>query len=106
MHNGKPVNLRVKVDTGAQINLLPMRTFIKMYPYPTNIPMIEKNNIRLSIYNGKEIEQYRKFDLTLQYDSTQATLYVVDTTGPVLLGLPSFNEPTLVTLHCSVSKSE
>ena len=30
MHNGTPTNLRVKVDTGAQGNLLPMRTFIKM----------------------------------------------------------------------------
>ena len=108
MHNSTPANLRLKVDTCAQGNILPMRTFIKMYPNPINRPMLEKNNIRLSVYNGKVIEQYGKFDLTLQYDSrsTQATFYVVDTPGPVLLGLSSCNELKLVTLHCSVSKSE
>ena len=59
-----PVTLRVKVDTGAQVNVMPLRTFQCMYP--SNIDTegilvrrsLEHRDTILTAYNGQLIRQY------------------------------------------------
>ena len=59
-----PATLRVKVDTGAQGNVMPLRTFQCMYPSDVDIeglPMrgcLEHRDTILTAYNGQQIQQY------------------------------------------------
>ena len=106
-YHGRNAYLRAKVDTGAQGNLLPIRTFNKMYPLDSDRPHLQKNNTCLSVYDGSALQQYGKFELTISSgrNQTKATFYVVDTPGPILLGFPSSIALKLVTMHCAFNKS-
>ena len=56
--------MRVKVDTGAQGNLLPLRVFSGMFPeyMDNNIPKVsvleQCNNTKLTAYNETSITRY------------------------------------------------
>ncbi|XP_030851766.1 uncharacterized protein K02A2.6-like [Strongylocentrotus purpuratus] len=103
-------DLKVKVDTGAEANTLPLRTFRNMYPeqldrqgFPRNLP--DAGTI-LSAYNETLIGQYGTVVIPCKYGDTAWTdtlFYVVQSNGPVILGLQSSVEFGLVTLHCSLN---
>ena len=107
-----PATLRVKVDTGAQGNVMPLRTFQRMYP--SNIDTegilvrgsLEHRDTILTAYNGQLIRQYGTTRLKWVHETTthEAEFFVADTPGPVILGLPSCRKLNLVTLNCAVSK--
>lgn len=99
MPQGKTADLFCKVDTGAQGNVLPLRTFRKMFPDQlsrdkTPIPgdlVRKKPFVRLDAYNGTEIKQYGVINLKLRYKPLSsnwisAEFFIGDTDGPIILG--------------------
>ena len=113
--NGRTADLRVKVDTGAQGNILPLRIFAKMFPeamtgrHPTPGALLRKSNTVLSAYNGTRIPQYGTIVIACRHDQSawiDAKFYVADTDGPAILGLPNSRQLRLITLHCAIEKSK
>ena len=106
---GRFTNLRGKIDTGAQGNILPIRTFRNLYPgfvdtsgIPTNT---KKSHITLHAYNGTVIKQYGTIDLTCRHQEgiwTKTRFYVADTPGPVIFGLQTCQSLGLVQLNCEI----
>ena len=106
-------DLKIKVDTGAQGNILPSRVFKKMFldaitrQHPTPGTLTPWENTILSAYNGTRIPQYGTIKLACRYhqsDWVDAEFFVADTEGPAILGLPNSHQLRLVTLHCAIEK--
>ena len=104
--------LELKVDTGAQANTLPLRTYRRMFPNslngdgnPKHDALNQTSNI-LTAYNGTQIKCFGTVDIDCNYSSiwTNTKFYVVDVPGPAVLGLPSCETLNVVTLHCSISR--
>ena len=103
-------HLRAKVDTGAQANTLPLRTFRNMFPeqvdnqgIPQNLP---NSNTILSAYNGTQILQFGTVVIPCKHQdsSWEDTLfYVVQSDGPVIVGIQTSIQLGLVSLHCPVN---
>ena len=110
-----PATLRVKVDTGAQGNVMPLRTFQRMYPSNIDtegIPVrgsLEHRDTILTAYNGQLIRQYGTTRLKCVHETTthEAEFFVADTPGPVILGLPSngFIERQVQTVKYTLKKA-
>lgn len=106
---GRFTNLKGKVDTGAQGNILPIRTFKNLYPgfvdsrgLPVNT---KKSNVMLYAYNGTVIKQYGTIDLPCRHQEgiwTRTRFYVADTPGPVIFGLRTSQSLGLVKLNCEI----
>ena len=108
----RDATLKVKVDTGAQGNILPVRTFKRMYPElldESGVP--SKQHLRyqpmiLTAYNGAAMTHHGSIVIPCSYGKRQCDTeyYVVETPGPVILGLPTSRDLNLVTLYCAVTK--
>ena len=111
----KPGNhtLKVKVDTGAQGNVLPLRTFRRAFPelldakgYPRD-GTIRQEPTKLYAYNGAAMHQYGCVEIPCKYTEGKwlsTRFYVVDTPGPVILGLQSAVKMCLVEINCEIRK--
>ena len=107
--------LKVKVDTGAQGNILPLRVYSQMCPekldgegHPEDGATTPSNTI-LTAYNGTCIPQYGTVTLKTQYGESEWTntkFYVAEAQGPAIMGLPSLQALKLLSLHCAVTKQE
>ena len=104
--------MRVKVDTGAQGNVLPLRVFSSMFPenMDYNIPTVsvleQCNKTKLTTYNGTIITHYGTITLNCQKKDrpwSDHVFYVANTPGPIIIGLPSSQSLGLVMLHCTVA---
>lgn len=105
-------NLSLKVDTGAQGNTLPLRTFRRMYPDKLNAEGFPVDNIvaaargaRLTAYNGTSITCHGVVNISCSYHKSawgDTRFYIVDVTGPAVIGLQSCEKLKLVTLHCTI----
>ena len=108
-HKKKQANLRGKVDTGAQGNVLPIRTFRRMFPdmldkngLPTNLTCTDT---KLTAYNGTEIRQYGTVSITSRYREgawVTSTFYVAESPGHIIFGLKTSMDLGLVEMHCAV----
>ena len=108
----RDATLKVKVDTGAQGNILPARTFKRMFPElldESGVP--SKQHLRhrptiLTAYNGAAMTHHGTIVIPCSYGERQCDteFYVVETPGPVILGLPTSRDLNLVTLNCAVTK--
>lgn len=104
--------LRIKVDTGAQGNTLPISTFRRMFPEKLTTdgcPKLKKQSKdkKLIAYNGTPIKCYGNISIPCNYqtpDWHKSTFYIVDVNGPAILGLPSLEILKMVTLHCTVKE--
>ena len=114
IRKGQTADLKVKVDTGAQGNILPLRVFRKMFPdaitgqHPTHGTLMPRDHTILSAYNGTRIPQHGTIQLACRYqqsDWVDAEFFVADTEGPAILGLPNSRQLRLVTLHCAIEKN-
>ena len=111
---GHTVDLKVKIDTGVQGNILPLRVFKRMFPekltaedYPSHGSVANRSNTTLSAYNGSRIPQYGSITLPCRYSYSEwvyAEFFLTDTNGPASLGLPDSRQLKLVTLHCAIDK--
>jgi hypothetical protein len=106
-----PCHLKLKVDTGAQANTLPYRTYKQMYPDRIDEdgkPLhqhLAPPDATLAAYNGSHIECAGTINIPCQYRDSQwidAKFFVVNVPGPAVLGLPSCEDLQVVTLHCAV----
>ena len=107
-------NLKVKIDTGAQGNTLPVRMFREMCPGKVDLAGVPRRNavknrhVILTAYNGTKIPQYGAVQLQCRYNGHKrinTDFYIVDSEGPAILGLPSSLDHNLVTLHCKIKES-
>ena len=106
--------MKVKVDTGAQGNIMPMRIFRRMYPtqldedgYPKTGSTQRRQTV-LVAYNGSTINQFGSVRLPCQYGASDwhtEEFYVTDADGPAILGLPGSRRLQLVTLHCPIQST-
>ena len=100
-------NFRLKVDTGAQANTLPYRTYKQMFPSGGADAVIRPTNSILTAYNNTTIRCLGLIDIECKFKSSQwqkTPFYVVDVPGPAVLGLPTCKSLNVVTLHCLVKK--
>ena len=100
--------LKVKVDTGAQGNILPLRIFRNMFPehvdehgLPTGTT---PTHTKLTAYNGTSIPQHGVCSIKCSYGDkkTNARFYVADVDGPAICGLPTSCELQLVEQRCGI----
>ena len=79
--------MRVKLDSGAGTNCIPMKTFEKIKPKPQLIP----SKTVLKSYGGNKINHFGKCKITLMANGKVQTdnFYVTETTSPPILGLTS-----------------
>jgi hypothetical protein len=106
--------LKLKVDTGAQGNTLPLRTFKQMMPeklddkgLPDTNKVKSSNSTTLKAYNGSTIPCYGITTLnckTEEGDWTSCKFYIVDVTGPAICGLQMSQKMGLITMHCSMEE--
>lgn len=102
--------LRLKVDTGAGGNILPLRIYRQMFPgkldtygYPRSTEVINKPEVKLSAYNGSIIKQHGALIMKCRYRESgwqKLTFYIAESDGPAILGLPSCKMMNIVSLYC------
>ena len=99
----------MKVDTGAQGNILPLRIYKNMFPdsvdehgLPTGTA---PSQTKLTAYNGTQISQHGVCSIKCSFGDkeTDAVFYVADVEGPAICGLPTCCQLQLVELHCAIS---
>ena len=104
-------DLKVKVDTGAQGNIIPIRMYRKMCP--GNIDSdgkpvqgtLKKRNTILTAYNGTQIPHFGVLSIPCQYGEEawrKVDFYIAVTEGPAILGLPTITDLKLVSLNCAI----
>ena len=103
---GQLATMTVKVDTGAEGNILPLRTYLRMYPEHCTGPRptpghLKRSLTTLTVYNGESMKHYGTIDLdiTLKDYTTRATFFVAETPGPIILGLPSTKQMKIITIN-------
>lgn len=101
-------NLRGKVDTGAEGNILPLRVFKQIFPRyisPEGVPLkTTPSSSNLTDYNGGRIVQYGTIRLPCKYKGKQHSeeFYVADAPGPVIYGLQTSERLGMVQMNCSI----
>lgn len=106
------VNLRVKIDTGAGGNAIPVRLYKEMFPelmdesgHPVKRYMQNKNKVLIA-YNDTMIRHYGSMRVPCRYRKEEwipTEFYIVESDGPAVMGLPSLLALNLVTLNCSMT---
>jgi hypothetical protein len=89
--------LRLKIDTGAQGNTIPLRVVRQIFPnnvdsagLPVDVDSVR--GIKLTVYNGSPIKCHGAVNIPCRYDSKTwlaTNVYVVDVQGPAVVGIPS-----------------
>ncbi|ELU13661.1 hypothetical protein CAPTEDRAFT_190238 [Capitella teleta] len=105
--------VKVKVDTGAQGNTLPLRIYHQLFPddigtdgLPSQKTQAKARNVRLKAYNGTLIPCFGQVRLQcLDHNSrwSSQTFFVVDVEGPAVAGLPMAEKLGLVILSCNIT---
>ena len=100
--------LKVKVDTGAQGNILPLRIYRNMFSHHVDengLPTeTAPSQTKLTAYNGTQIPQHGVCSIKSSYGDkeTDAGFYVAGVAGPAICGLPTCCQLNLVELLCAV----
>ena len=113
-NNTHNTQLRAKLDTGAQANILPLRLYRSMFPENIDyhgkpkITAVKKSTTTLTAYGGTPIPQFGTCDIECTYNNNSAIamFYVTDVQSRAIIGLPTALELHLITLNCSVEKSQ
>ncbi|GFO26069.1 hypothetical protein PoB_005257400 [Plakobranchus ocellatus] len=90
------MNLRVKLDTGANANILTLRSFKQMYPENVtendeimNADFVTKSKTKLIGYSGEKINNIGTMTLTIKCgkDRIPQMFFITKTDGPNILSL-------------------
>ena len=108
--NKRDINLKCKVDTGAQSNVLPIRLFRILYPELINADAmpkdgaLENSEMVLTAYGGAQITQFGTINIPCQYKGRKfkCKFYVTDAPGPAIMGIKACRALNLVSLHCAL----
>ena len=99
--NRKDVHeLKIKGDTGAEGNTLPLRTFQQMFPEHVDQNgqprpgTTQKEAAVLTAYNGYSILQHGSIKIQCAYKGEWRLVkfYILTSNGPTILGLPSLQD--------------
>ena len=92
------------MDTGAQANILPLSVYNNL----KNKPLLEKTNVKLSTYNGRDIPTIGKCELNLENknENCKVSFVVTETKSPPLLGLQTCQQLKIVKRVWAVNSSE
>lgn len=102
---GKEKNLKGKIDTGADGNILPVRTKDKMEQSGLKLER-KHSNMQLTAYGGTSIRQEGTVEIKVQGKDRnwyKEKFFVVDTTGPVILGVETSQRLGLVQICAEIS---
>ena len=101
--------LKGKVDTGAQGNVLPLRTYAAIYPDDLDKKGLPRSTsfsrARLIAYNGTEIPQYGTIPLRCRYQDDEwleVDFFVADTPGPVIIGFRMSEDLGIIQMNCAI----
>ena len=97
----------LKVDSGSEGNLMPIKTYCKLYPNRIGkdgrpLPeFVEENNATLTAYGGNVIGHLGKVTLPCSFKGHKfmADFYLSDADGPMLLGLPLGEELGIIKIN-------
>ena len=96
--------LKFKLDTGAQVNIIPAKLFKNM-----NLPeaKVHSTNTKLTGYGGLNLKVKGTCDIKCSYKDAEnvSKFYIVETDSPAVLGLQSCIDLGLIQLVMSVSES-
>jgi hypothetical protein len=105
--------VKVKVDTGAQGNTLPLRIYHQLFPddigtdgLPSKKTQAKAMNVRLKAYYGTLIPCFGQVRLQCRDHNSRwssQTFFVVDVEGPAVAGLPMAEKLGLVILSCNIT---
>ena len=109
---GQTKNLCGKVDSGAQGNILPLRTYKQIFPdslatdgHPTRS---QPSGDGLTMYDGSSIKHYGTITMPCRYKDSNwsdATFYITETPGPIIFGIPTGIVLNLLQMNCNVNVS-
>jgi hypothetical protein len=96
--------IKLKVDTGAGGNALPLRTYKQMFgTKPTNSVLTPEPHTKLKSYSGHHIPCCGSIILNLRRQQQPCfqkhKFYVVDVPGPAILGCSASTELGIITVH-------
>ena len=110
--HSRPTALKVKVDSGAQGDALPLRLYRQMFPNNIKPDGTPKDNVltqsysSIMSYGGHTIKQYGTCDIMCEYQgkSKLCTFYVTEDSGNAIIGLQSAIALNLISVNCSISE--
>ena len=98
--------LKCKVDTGAEGNILPLSIYqsLEQHTTPKQLPPLTPSSVKIVAYGGTAVKLHGTCNLGIRHKNefTSAVFYVTDTKGPVLIGLPTCQALGLVSLNFNV----
>ena len=99
-------NIECKIDTGAEGNMLSLKTFEKLFPQ-SGAASLTPSSTTLTAYGGSTVTNYGTCRVSIKHKDIEemSEFHVVDVGGPALLGLPTCRALKLVTLHYTVESS-
>lgn len=112
-HKTNPrIQLKGKLDTGAQANILPIRLYREMFPQNISSDgqpkhkALKASKTVLTAYGGSRINQFGTCEIECKHEgyTTKALFYVTDAPGRAIIGLPTALTLKLITLNCSVEQ--
>ena len=81
-------HVQFKIDTGAQVNIIPKSVYESLSP----LPKLMKTEERLTGYSGKKLDVLGYINIRCVYKErkaeTESCFYIVDTPSPPIAGLP------------------
>ncbi|CAB4007656.1 Hypothetical predicted protein [Paramuricea clavata] len=88
--------------------MFPENISYETYDGKPKISAVKKSTTTLTAYGGTPIPQFGTCDIKCSYNnnSTIATFYVTDVHSRAIIGLPTALDLHLITLNCSVEKSQ
>ena len=104
---GRVKEARLKVDTGAEADLMPLRKYRELFPENLDedgLPrkcFLERSNAVLEAYGGTVIKHIGLVHLPCEYDGRKfmCDFYISDVEGPILLGLNTAEALGIVKIH-------
>ncbi|XP_071944705.1 uncharacterized protein [Antedon mediterranea] len=113
INRNKPTFLKVKVDTGAEGNILPLRMYRAMFPknMSNNVPndkYVNKSNVKVTAYNGAQIKHYGYIHIPCYFNNlhTNAKFYIAEVQGPAIMGLPTLKTLKIIQINCAVEVND
>ena len=106
--------LKLKLDTGAEGNILPIKTYRQMYPQnidrdgnPCEGTLLPSSS-SLTAYNHTPIHCLGTTTIDCRHNDkwVKTTFFVVDVIGPVILGLDSCRFLKLLTFNCAINNNK
>ena len=104
------MRLRVKIDTGANANIITIRALKQIYPElfmsanPDLSNILSENTTSLSAYGGVQIQQIGCLETTCKGQSI--SFFVVEADSPNILGLEASRDLGLVKINCAITAKE